>query len=68
MKRQKESCTEQPVIHIDYNTERDRYYVWLDDENGDIQCFFAFVNAPTLRFTKNLENEKYVLDSKLYLS
>ena len=55
-------------IKIDYDDEKDQYYIFLDSDDRDVQCFYASKDAPTIVFTRNLKDVKRVLDSSVYVS
>jgi len=54
-------------VHIEYDDERDKYFIYLNDDNSDVQCFFSCDEAPTIKFTRNLKEVKNVLDASEYV-
>jgi hypothetical protein len=55
-------------IKIDYDDKQNRYYIFLDSEDHNVQCFYSCKDAPTVTFTRNLKDVKRVLDSSVYVS
>jgi len=55
-------------IKINYDDESKKYYIYLDSDDADVQCFYTSADAPTVVFARNLKDVKRVLDSSVYVS
>jgi hypothetical protein len=55
-------------IKINYDDENRKYYIYIDSDDADVQCFYTSEEAPTVVFTRNLKDIKRVVDSSVYVS
>ena len=55
-------------IKIDYSDETNDYYVYIFDEDRDIQCYFNSEEEPIIRFTRNSSSLKRVVKASVMCS